>query len=74
VCVVHVSTNIVKKFEAHNKLTEFSLQHQTHFFLCEVHIVQQFHKQFDSKKVKDLLPMKMGRSLQTRGLSKIFVK
>jgi hypothetical protein len=29
---------------------------------------------FDSKKVKDLLPKKMGRSLQTRGLSKIFVK
>jgi hypothetical protein len=28
---------------------------------------------FDSKKVKDLFPKKMGRSLQTRGLSKIFV-
>jgi hypothetical protein len=26
------------------KLTEFSLQHQTHLCLCEVHIVQQFHK------------------------------
>jgi hypothetical protein len=29
---------------------------------------------FDSKKVKDLLPKKMGRFLPTRGLSKIFVK
>jgi hypothetical protein len=29
---------------------------------------------FDSKKVKDHLPKKMGRFLQTRGLSKIFVK
>jgi hypothetical protein len=28
----------------------------------------------DSKKVKDLLPKKMGRFLQTRGLSKILVK
>jgi hypothetical protein len=29
---------------------------------------------FDSKKVEDHFPKKMGRSLQTRGLSKIFVK
>jgi hypothetical protein len=29
---------------------------------------------FDSKKVKDLLPKKMGRFRPTRGLSKIFVK
>jgi hypothetical protein len=29
---------------------------------------------FDSKKVKDLLPKKMGRFLPTRVLSKIFVK
>jgi hypothetical protein len=35
---------------------------------------QLHHELFDSKKVKDLLPKKMGRSLQTRGLSKIFVK
>jgi hypothetical protein len=34
----------------------------------------QLKDMFDSKKVKDLFPKKMGRSLQTRGLSKIFVK
>jgi hypothetical protein len=31
-------------------------------------------KLFDSKKVKDFLPKKMGRFLPTRELSKIFVK
>jgi hypothetical protein len=31
-------------------------------------------KMFDSKKVKDLFPKKMGRFLQTRELSKILVK
>jgi hypothetical protein len=37
----------VKKHEKdriHNKFTEFSFQHQIHLCLCEVHIVQQFHK------------------------------
>jgi hypothetical protein len=29
---------------------------------------------FDSKKVEDHFPKKMGRFLQTRGLSKILVK
>jgi hypothetical protein len=36
---------------------------------CEL---KSFEKNlFDSKKVKDLLPKKMGRFLPTRGLSKI---
>jgi hypothetical protein len=34
----------------------------------------RFVDMFDSKKVKDLLPMKMGRFRPTRKLSKILVK
>jgi hypothetical protein len=39
-----------------------------------MYIILDLDYLFDSKKIKDLLPKKMGRSLQTRGLSKILVK
>jgi hypothetical protein len=42
-----VCCSCLKKHEKdtiHNKFTEFELQRQSHLCLCEVHIVQQFHK------------------------------
>jgi endonuclease/exonuclease/phosphatase (EEP) superfamily protein YafD len=53
--IVHVSTKH-EKDRIHNKFTKFSLQHQIHLCLCEVHIVQQFHKlNKQTKQISQLL-------------------